>query len=285
MSSTTAGSRRTRDEAIDLGRLGRIAWRRRRWILIPTLACAAAAVVAVTTISPRYTGATKILLENQESYFTRPEKAIGTDAAANFDPEGVQSQAETVATTELAHKAIDRLSLAQRPEFNPPQPTNPLAIVWSLLTSGRAGRSEDRLVDAFLSRLTVFPIAKSRVLQIEFSSSDPALAAEGANTVAALYLEAQEQAKRNAAKSASAWLATKIDELRGKVAEANSKVETFRAASGLFAGANGMTVPSQQLADLTTSSAPRAPTRRAPPPRRSRCDRCCTTAGSTRSRR
>ena len=111
------------------------------------------------------------------------------------------------------------------------------------------------MVDAFLSRLTVFPIAKSRVLQIEFSSKDPALAARGANTVAELFLEAQQQAKRDEAKAASAWLSVKIDELRGKVAEADSKVEAFRAGSGLLAGANGMTVPSQQLADMTTQLA------------------------------
>jgi len=242
-------------EAVDLARLGRLVWRRRRWIVIPTLACAAAALVAVMTISPRYTGAAKVLLENQESYFTRPDKAIGTDASANFDPEGVQSQAETVTTTDLARKAVDQLQLAKRVEFNPPEPTNPAAIVWSLLTAGRAGRPEDRLIDAFLSRLTVFPVAKSRVLQIEFTSSDPALAARGANTVAELYLDSQEQAKRDEAKAASAWLSAKIDELRGKVAEAEGNVEAFRASSGLLAGANGMTVPSQELADLTTQLA------------------------------
>jgi succinoglycan biosynthesis transport protein ExoP len=249
------GVETSRGEAVDLRRLGRLVWGRRRWIVIPTLACAAAALVAVTTISPRYTGVAKVLLENQESYFTRPDKAVGSEPSANFDPEGVQSQAETVTTTELARKAVDQLQLAQRVEFNPPEPTNPVAIVWSLLTGGRAGRPEDRLMDAFLARLTVFPIAKSRVLQIEFSSKDPALAARGANTVAALFLDAQQQAKRNEAKAASTWLSIKIDELRGKVAEADSKAEAFRASSGLLAGANGMTVPSQQLADMTTQLA------------------------------
>jgi polysaccharide biosynthesis transport protein len=249
------GAETSRGEAIDLSRLGRLLWRRRRWIVIPTLACAAAALVAVTTISPRYTGVAKVLLENQESYFTRPDKAVGTEPSADLDPEGVQSQAETVTTTELARKAVDRLQLAQRVEFNPPEPTNPVAIVWSLLTGSRAGRPEDRLVDVFLSRLTVFPIAKSRVLQIEFTSKDPALAARGANAVAELYLDGQEQAKRDEAKAASVWLSAKIDELRGKVAEADSKVEAFRASSGLLVGANGMTVPSQQLADMTTQLA------------------------------
>jgi uncharacterized protein involved in exopolysaccharide biosynthesis len=249
------GAETSRGEAVDLSRLGRLLWRRRPWIILPTLACAAMALVAVTTISPRYTGVAKVLLENQESYFTRPDKAVGAEPGAELDPEGVQSQAETVTTTELARKAVDQLQLAQRVEFNPPEPTNPAAIVWSLLTGGRAGRPEDRLMDAFLARLTVFPIAKSRVLQIEFSSKDPALAARGANTVAELYLDAQQQAKGDEAKAASAWLSTKIDELRGKVAEADSKVEAFRASSGLLVGANGMTVPSQQLADMTTQLA------------------------------
>ncbi len=242
----------SRGEAIDLGRLGRMVWRRRRWIVISTLICAAAAAFAVMTISPRYTGVAKVLLENQESYFTRPDKAVGVDPGANFDPEGVQSQAETVATSELARKAVERLQLAQRIEFNPPQSTNPAAIVWSMIAGGRAGSPQDRLVDAFLARLTVFPVAKSRVLQIEFTSSDPELAARAANTVADLYLDAQEQAKRDAAKSASEWLAAKIEELRGKVAEADSRVEAFRARAGLLGAANGMTVPGQQLADLST---------------------------------
>ena len=89
-----------------------------------------ARIVAVTTTSPRYTGVAKVLLENQESYFTRPDKAVGNEPNADLDPEGVQSQAETVTTTELARKAVDQLQLAQRVEFNPPESTNPATIVW-----------------------------------------------------------------------------------------------------------------------------------------------------------
>ena len=81
----------------------------------------------MTVISPRYTGVAKVLLENQESYFTRPDKA-SADPSANFDPEGVQSQAETVATTELARQAVDKLGLSERAEFNPAKTSNPFAL-------------------------------------------------------------------------------------------------------------------------------------------------------------
>ena len=243
-----------RGEAIDLVRLGRALRRRKRWIVVPTLASCLVALVVVTAIAPRYTGVAKVLLENQESYFTRPDKA-GVEPGANFDPEGVQSQAETVATAELARQAAAKLALAERAEFNPPTSGNPLAIAWSLLVGGRGGAVEDRVIGVFLSRLTVFPVVKSRVLQIEFVSADPALAARGANTVAELYLAEQEDAKKNEAKAASAWLSQKIDELRAKVADAEAKVEAFRAGSGLLPGANGMTVPVQQLADINAQLA------------------------------
>ena len=74
------------------------------------------------------------------------------------------------------------------------------------------------------------------MLQIEFSSADPALAARGANEVADLFLNEQEEAKKNQAKAAGAWLSGKIAQLRAKVAEADAKVEAFRSDSGLLAG-------------------------------------------------
>ena len=243
-------------EAIDLVRLSRALWRRRRWVAAPTIAAFVAASVFVMAVSPCYTGVAKVLLENQESYFTRPDKATA-DPAANYDPEGVQSQAETVATIALARQAADKLSLAERAEFNSKLSASPFGFVMSLFGGDRGdpNATRDRVADAFLNRLTVFPVAKSRVLQIEFVSVDPALAARGANTVAELYLAQQEEAKRAEARSASAWLTQKIEELRAKVAEADAKVEAFRAESGLFAGPNGVTAPAQQLADLNTQLA------------------------------
>ena len=50
----------------------------------------------------------------------------------------MQSQAETVATTGLARKAVAKLDLAQRDEFNPKSSANPLGLVLSLF-AGRAG--------------------------------------------------------------------------------------------------------------------------------------------------
>jgi succinoglycan biosynthesis transport protein ExoP len=251
------GAGLAQDGAIDLMQLFRAIARRKWWIIIPTCAAFALALAVVLLLPPRYTGVAKILLENQESYYTRPDKAA-VEQAPTLDPEAVQSQAETITSPDLARKAIVKLGLADRPEFNSAAAGNPWSVVLSALGMGgpASGQStEARIVETFLSRLTAFPVAKTRVLQIEFVSNDPELAARGANVVAQLFLDGQENAKKNEAKAASAWLASKIDELRGKVAETDAKVENYRAESGLLAGNNNMTVPGQQLADMNTQLA------------------------------
>ena len=184
-----------------------------------------------------------MLLEDQESYYTRPDKASGADSAATIDPEAVQSEAEAVMSPDLARKAIERLDLAANPEF---------AVSGG---GGSSARADQRVVDKFLSRLTVFPAPKSRVLQIEFVSRDPGLAARAANTVAEVFLQSQEEAKAETARAAGAWLSRKIEELRAKVADADAKVEAYRTQAGLIAGANGQTVPVEQLTDLNTQLA------------------------------
>ena len=68
-------------------------------------------------LPPHYTGVAKVLLENQESYFTRPDKATA-DPTPDLDPEAVQSQAETITSPDLAREAIAKLGLADKPEFN-----------------------------------------------------------------------------------------------------------------------------------------------------------------------
>ena len=147
------------EQSVDLNPLVRGVMRRWRWVVWPPVVALLASSAFVFTVSPRYTGVAKVLLEDQESYYTRPDKASGFDPAATFDDEAVQSQAMAAAITDVGREA-------------------------------------------------------------------------------------------KAAGAASEWLSVKIEELRGKVAAADAKVEAFRAASGLLASANGQTMSSQQLSDL-----------------------------------
>ena len=245
-----------RGDMLDLTALWAAIRRRRFWIIAPTLAVAGLTLVAVNVIPPRYTGEARLLLENRDSFYTRPGQNEREVSSQQFDSEGVQSQVQVIMSRDLAREAIKRIGLVGNPEFDAGAGAlNALKKLGVLLGFGShpAERSpEERVLETYYDRLLVYPVGRSRIVAVEFTSRDPALAAKGANDIAATYLEMQEAAKQDTARSASSWLSTTIDPLRQRVSEAEAKVEEFRARNGLLVGTNNTTIGAQQLSDLTT---------------------------------
>ena len=100
---------------------------------------------------------------------------------------------------DLAREVIRRLKLVGNPEFDPGAGgIGPVSRVMMMLGIGRNPLdrpAEDRVLDAYFDRLLVYPAGKSRILTVEFRSKDAKLAADGANTVAQLYIASLEADK------------------------------------------------------------------------------------------
>ena len=92
----------------------------------------------------------------------------------------------------------------------------------------------------------------SRVIQIEFTSEDPAKAALIANTLADAYINQQLQAQYEAIRRTMSWLNDRVDALRKEVKNADHAVEKFRAESGLLQGARGERLSDQQISELSS---------------------------------
>ena len=114
---------------------------------------------------------------------------------------------------------------------------------------------DERTLEAYYDRLNVFAIEKSRVIAVDFSSADPELAARVANTIAETYLSMQQTAKTDQTRAARTWLASEIEKMRTKVADAEAKVEDYRAKSNLFVGSNNTSLPNQQLTEINSQIA------------------------------
>jgi uncharacterized protein involved in exopolysaccharide biosynthesis len=249
------GAGEGRGDMLDLSALWAAIKRRKFWIIGPTLAALGLSFVAVNVVTPRYTGEARLLLENRGGFYALPGQSL-PDSAGQFDSEAVQSQVQVIMSRDLAREAIKRIGLVGNAEFD--SGVGALSAIRKLavmigLGGHPADRSpEERVLEKYYDRLLVFPVARSRIVSVEFTSRDAALAAKGANTIAETYLEFQEAAKQENARSASSWLSTTIEPLRKRVAEAEAKVEDFRSKNGLFAGPNNTTISSQQLTDLSS---------------------------------
>ncbi|PZR92663.1 MAG: lipopolysaccharide biosynthesis protein [Stutzerimonas stutzeri] len=253
---TVAAAGESRSDLLDLPALWAAIKARKLWIIGPTLAALGLSFVAVNMVTPRYTGEARLLLENRDSFYTRPGQAVSETSGQQFDAEGVQSQVQVIMSRDLAREAIKRIGLVGNSEFDSGAGAlGALKKVGVLLGIGAhpADRSpEERVLEKYYDRLLVYPVGRSRIVSIEFTSQDPALAAKAANEIAAVYLEMQEAAKQDTARSASSWLSTTIEPLRKKLAESEARVEEFRSRHGLLVGTNNTTITAQQLADLST---------------------------------
>lgn len=236
----------TTPRGLDLPRLFGAVRTHKRWVILPTCAAFLCAVGIIVFVKPKYTATAKVMLENGESYYTRPEKAVG-DNGVVIDDLVVLSEAEAAKTPEVERRAMAKLKPEDLEEFSG-------ASLFSLFASG-PDDAELRRLEAFNRKLDIYPQAKTKVLLFEFTSRDRARAARISNALAESYLELQQVTKDTGAKTASKWLSQQIDELRARVATAEARVEDLRSKSGLLTGVNGIAVPTQQLSEIATQIA------------------------------
>jgi uncharacterized protein involved in exopolysaccharide biosynthesis/Mrp family chromosome partitioning ATPase len=245
-------------DELELRALGRSVWARRWHIIGPAIIVAMLAFVVVNAISPLYRSEARVLIEGRDNVYLRPEAEKNAERSI-VDPEAVSSQVQVILSRDLALRVVRQLKLTEIPEFDPV--INGVSIPATVLSLFGVVRDpmrmtpEERALEAYYSRLTVSQVERSRVISIAFDSRDPELAARVANAVADGYLELQQIAKQEQARSAGQYLSSEIDNMRRKVSDAEAKVEDFRAKSNLFLGPNSATLASQQLGDVNTQIA------------------------------
>ncbi|MCX5514938.1 GumC family protein [Kaistia algarum] len=210
-------------------------------------------------LTPRYSAQTMVLIQQGESSIT--QGAGGTDEVRSLlDAEGVASQVQLIASRDLAESVVKSLDLASLPEFDQPTFADNIQALLARYGLGKVtsdASRQERVLQRFANALQVYPVDKTRVITIAFSSSDPALSARVANAVADEYLTLDRDAKRATNADATHWLETQIADLRTRLSGSEAKVESFRAENGLFMGGqNGTTsLPQQRLDDLNAEFA------------------------------
>jgi uncharacterized protein involved in exopolysaccharide biosynthesis len=240
---------------LDVRAIWKALLRKKRVIIIPSLLAFVLSLAIVNLITPRYKSEARILIDGRENVFLRPNGERSEERNA-LDPEAVASQVQLVLSRDLAREVIRKNKLAENPEFDPVlRGVSPIKSLLALFGIGRDPlrmTPEERVLDAYFSRLTAYAVNKSRVIVIEFQSRDPELAARIANSIADGYLVLQMSARQEQAKAAGQWLSGEIDSLRKKVADAESRVEDFRSKSSLFIGTNNTSLSNQQLGEINT---------------------------------
>jgi len=247
------------DADFDMPALGAALWRNKWKILRPTILIALATLAVVMVIPPKYLSESRVLVVGRDNIYLRPDADKDILDRGVVDPEAVTSQVQLILSRDLASEVIDKLKLGERREFDPALGGVSLVKrvlgIFGFIKNPMSMTPQERMLEAYYDRLSVYAVDKSRVIVIDFLSENPELAARVANAVADAYLERQQAAKQEQARSAGQWLAGEIDSMRNKVADAEAKVEAFRAKSNLLVGPNNTTLSAQQLGDINAQLA------------------------------
>ena len=242
------------DLDIDIASLFVSLWRSKVKILLGSLLATGLAYGFTLSVTPKYNSAARIFIDRTESVFTRPGQDKVDDKPI-LDQEAIKSQVELIGANDVLRKVAADNKLADNPEFDPAQDISyaKLALILTgLVNDPNDMQEEERTLATMRKKLKVYSVENSRIIVVEFSSADKALAAKIPNEIAAEYLAVQRRAKTQSNSDATQWLEPEIEALRAKVKEAETKVAAYRSQSDLLIGQNNSVLATQQLAELST---------------------------------
>ena len=260
---------------------------KRRWIAIPAF------LIVFLTMSvnalretPLYQGRSQLLIEKDAPNVASLDQMFQSQEGW-FNDEFYQTQHRILESRSLARRTIDAMKLWDAPRLgNGPIPKgsiSPTGMMWSLVDgaialvkrpfadsvtahsepaapppaeepAGSETVAQSGRIDEFLGGLSIVPVRNTRIVEIRYTSTDPAFAAEAANAVAAAYIQQNMEFKLNTSKEAGDFLAERLAEQRSAVEASERELQNFKEANGAVSIADGTSsIFVQRLTDLNAA--------------------------------
>ena len=234
-------------ETLDIEHYWRLIMGSRWKILIFSLFATAVAAITLLTITPRYVATASLLIEAEETKLLSIEEVYGLDSNRK---EYFQTQYEILKSRQIAGLVVDKLNLVEHPLFDPLQDAEqgfsfnelkddlrkwlkqhftflPQSTPNSLTPEQQAAERRRTVISRVTKNLTIKPITNTQVVNIQFESESPKLAATVANAIAEAYIDNYLNAKLEMTNKATAWLSQSIQGLRDKLDQSEQALNTF----------------------------------------------------------
>jgi succinoglycan biosynthesis transport protein ExoP len=209
--------------------------RRRAIIYISLAAFFLIATLALIFSTRRYksVGEIEVQKESNNSLGIQTDSADAPSDALEVNMI-IQTQAKILQSDSLALRVIEDLHLEQTEDYK--QKWSPVGWILGLFEPAskpdpkgasleNSPRRRARVLKVFHRKLTVKPLAGTRLIDVEFLNPDPQLTAAVVNHLLQGLIEKGFQARYDATIQASSWLGSQLSDLRNKtqIAKAGTK--------------------------------------------------------------
>lgn len=258
------------DDEIDLLKLWQTIWRRKWSIITLTVIVMMVTVLIVLSLTPIYRAAATMLFEQKQSQVVSIEQLYGVEGSGN---DYLQTQFELLKSRSLAERVVRELNLTVHPEFDPRQQPEPLinfsfgdlisGLNLDKLTPGTMPSELepteedleelifDSVTQAFMKRITIQQLGKSQLVEVQVDMADKVLAARAANALSSGYIESQLEARLEMSASATAWMNSRMGELRTKLQAAETVLQAYREKENLVDIGGVSTISAAELASTS----------------------------------
>lgn len=217
-------------------------------------ACVILALLYLFTAAPQFTSTASMVIDTRKVQLFQQQSVLGDIAV---DSATVETQVEILKSENISLAVIRDLHLIEDPEFTGSGGGILGTVIGSItgLFSTSAPASEFELTRRALERFEksrhIKRLGLTYVMEIGFTSKDPAKAAKIANAIADAYIVDQLEAKYQATRRASVWLQDRIKELRTQASAAQRAVVDFKTANNIV-DTGGRLMNEQQLTEVNS---------------------------------
>ena len=198
---------------------------RRKWTIIFFLIIVTTiATIFSFTTAPVFVSKGTLLIEKEPNILTFEE----IYQLESLKDEYLQTQIHLLNSRKVAQLVIDTLKLYENKEF-----------IDELQEKDRIMNLNDpvfknKMVDAFLDKLSVNPVEGTRLVDVHFKSHEPKLAAEVVNTFLASYIDWNIETRFAETKQASAFLSDQINTVKAEIQEKEQQLQNYSAERDIF---------------------------------------------------
>src|SRR5213082_3004417 len=222
--------------------------RRKGSIIGLALAVGLLTTLVVFAMTPIYSASTTLLIESQTPNVVSIQEVYGLDTRSQ---DYLATQVEIMGGRPIAETVVDRLGLIEQPAFRPQHDWQS----WLPGMQKRAGPSRqserESAIGAYLDRLSIEPVRNTQLVRVEFESPDPRLAARVAEAHAKAYIESTLEARAEATRSATEWMATRLESLRKELQASEANLQAYREQEHIVDATGLKALPASEISNLS----------------------------------
>ncbi len=206
-------------------------------IVLSVLMMTIITTLVVSLLLPKqYVAATSIVVDQRSV-----DPVTGLTLPVQLLPGYIATQVDVISSHNVASKVVEKLKLNENPQMKE-----------DFTKSKNTGDIKNWIADSLLKKLEVRPSQESSVMQLEFTFTDPQMAANIANAFSDAYIQTSIELQAQPAKLSADWFDSQMGSLRERLEHAQSVLSIYQQQHGIVATGERLDLEYSRLADLST---------------------------------